>query len=191
MTPAQAGFCTKPTGRRSGRQGGESRDVVEGEQVLGRFTIGERLGGGGYGTVHRAWDERLCRSVAVKAVEGDAAGRVLREAHAAARLNHPGIVTLYELGKQGGTAYLVSELVDGPNLRELASSSSLSDREVAEVGAELCSALAHAHAAGVIHRDVKPDNVLVRGRGGRFSRKSGGRAVLADFGIASLDDGAR
>ncbi len=70
------------------------------------------------------------------------------------------------------------------------SSSSLSDREVAEVGAELCSALAHAHAAGVIHRDVKPDNVLVRGRGGRFSRKSGGRAVLADFGIASLDDGA-
>jgi len=164
--------------------------VVEGEQILGRFTIGERLGGGGYGTVHRAWDERLCRLVAVKAVEGDGAGRVLREAHAAARLNHPGIVTLYELGRHNDTAYLVSELVDGPNLRELAASAALSDREVAEVGAELCAALEHAHAAGVVHRDVKPDNVLVRSRGGRFSRGSGERAVLADFGIASVDDAA-
>lgn len=143
--------------------------------------------------MHRAWDERLCRSVAVKEVGGEAAGRVLREAHAAARLNHPGIVTLYELGRQGSSAYLVSELIEGPNLRELATQAALSDREVAEVGAELCSALEHAHAAGVIHRDVKPDNVLVRagrGLGGRFSRGSGERAVLADFGIASLDDGA-
>lgn len=158
--------------------------MVEGEQILGRFTIGERLGGGGHGSVHRAWDERLCRAVAVKAVEGDGAQRVLREAHAAARLNHPGIVTLYELGNRHGTAYLVSELVDGPDLRELVASAALSDREVAELGAELCEALAHAHARGVIHRDVKPDNVLVR-RGGR-----GERAVLADFGIASLDDAA-
>lgn len=166
---------------------GEIPSVVEGEQVLGRFTIGERIGGGGHGTVHRAWDERLCRWVAVKAVEGEAAGRVMREAHAAARLNHPGIVTLYELGRHNGCAYLVSELVDGPNLRELAAAGALSDREVAELGAELCAALAHAHAAGVVHRDLKPDNVLVRGRRGRFSRDSGERALLADFGIASLD----
>lgn len=162
--------------------------MVEGERVLGRFTIGERIGGGGYGTVHRAWDERLCRSVAVKAVEGDTAGRVLREAHAAARLNHPGIVTLYELGRHGNCTYLVSELVEGPNLRELAAASAISDREVAELGAELCSALGHAHAAGVVHRDLKPDNVLVRSRGGRFSRDSGERALLADFGIASVAD---
>ncbi|MBA2523164.1 MAG: serine/threonine protein kinase, partial [Solirubrobacterales bacterium] len=163
--------------------------MVEGEQVLGRFTIGERIGGGGHGTVHRAWDERLCRWVAVKAVEGEASERVFREAHAAARLNHPGIVTLYELGRQGGCAYLVSELVEGQNLRELAAAGALADREVAELGADLCSALAHAHAAGVIHRDLKPDNVLVRARRGHFAREPANRALLADFGIASLDDG--
>jgi hypothetical protein len=163
--------------------------VVDGELILGRFTVGERIGGGGHGTVHRAWDERLCRWVAVKAVQGESAGRVLREAHAAARLNHPGIVTLYELGRQNDCAYLVSELVDGPDLRELASQAAISDREVAELGAELCSALMHAHEAGVVHRDIKPDNVLVRRPAGRFSRESGERAKLADFGIASLDDG--
>ncbi len=157
---------------------------------MGRFTVGERLGGGGHGTVHRAWDERLCRWVAVKAVEGEAGGRILREAHAAARLNHPGIVTLYELGSHNGVAYLVSEFVAGGDLRELAGSAALSDREVAEIGVELCAALEHAHAAGVIHRDVKPDNVLLRPGGGRFGRGSGERAVLADFGIASLDDAA-
>ena len=118
--------------------------MVEGERILGRFTVGELLGRGGYGTVHRAWDERLCRHVAVKAVEGRAAGRVMREAHAAARLNHPGIVTLYELGAENGVTYLVSELVQGPNLREHAAAGRLSDRDVAEIGVEVCSALAHA-----------------------------------------------
>jgi len=164
--------------------------MVQGERLLGRFTVGERIGGGGHGTVHRAWDERLCRWVAVKSVEGQPADRILREAHAAARLNHPGIVTLYELGHQNGCAYLVSELVDGSNLRELARRGELSDRDVAELGAEICAALAHAHAAGVIHRDLKPDNVLVRHRHdtGRFSRGQGERALLADFGIATVAD---
>lgn len=155
--------------------------MIEGERVLGRFTVGERIGRGGYGTVHRAWDERLCRDVAIKQVEGDAAGRVIREAHAAARLNHPGIVTLYELGEEGGSAYLVSELVKGPNLRERASAGRLSDRALAEVGAQLCAALVHAHSRGVVHRDIKPDNVLLR-------IGPGGRALLADFGIAALAD---
>ena len=166
--------------------------MVEGERVLGRFTIGERIGGGGHGTVHRAWDERLCRWVAVKSVEGESADRVIREAHAAARLNHPGIVTLYELGssnESGGCAYLVSELVEGPNLRELAARGDLSDRELADLGAELCAALAHAHEAGVVHRDIKPDNVLVRtSRSRAVKGRQSQRALIADFGIATLED---
>jgi hypothetical protein len=159
--------------------------VVEGERVLGRFTVGERIGAGGHGTVHRAWDERLCREVAIKSVEGPAGRRVVREAHAAARLNHPGIVTLYELGEERGAAYLVSELVRGSNLRELAADAALSDRDLAEIGAELCAALSHAHAQGVIHRDLKPDNVLIRSR---RSRGSGAQAMLVDFGIAAVAD---
>ncbi|MCB0875946.1 MAG: serine/threonine protein kinase, partial [Solirubrobacterales bacterium] len=163
--------------------------MVEGERVLGRFTIGEKIGGGGHGTVHRAWDERLCRWVAVKAVEGQNAERIMREAHAAARLNHPGIVTLYELGSHHDTAYLVSELVEGPNLRELAAAGALSDRDLADIGAELCAALEHAHEAGVVHRDIKPDNVLVRPvRSGSVKGRLAQRALLADFGIAALDD---
>lgn len=163
--------------------------MVEGERVLGRFTIGARIGGGGHGTVHRAWDERLCRWVAVKSVEGEKGERVLREAHAAARLNHPGIVTLYELGRQGSCAYLVSELVEGPNLRELAAAGRLSDRDLAELGAELCAALEHAHEGGVVHRDIKPDNVLVRpARSRSVKGRAAQRALLADFGIALLDD---
>ncbi len=162
--------------------------MVEGERILGRFTVGERLGRGGNGTVHRAWDERLCRHVAVKAVEGDAAGRVLREAHAAARLNHPGIVTLYELGSEHGVTYLVSELVAGPNLREHAAAGRVSDRDVAEIGAEVCGALAHAHGNGVVHRDLKPDNILIRARASRRGRVPDARAMLADFGIAAVAD---
>ena len=117
---------------------------------------------------------------------GDAGGRVLREAHAAARLNHRGIVTLYELGAENGCAYLVTELIAGPNLREAAAAGLLSDREVAEIGAEVCAALAHAHAQGVVHRDIKPDNVIVRERRSARILDSGGRAKLADFGIASV-----
>lgn len=162
--------------------------VIEGDLLLGRFTVGERIGCGGNATVHRAWDERLCRQVAVKAIEGDAAGRVLREAHAAARLNHSGIVTIYELGQEAGIAYLVTELVEGPNLRQLASSGELTDRDVAEIGAELCCSLAHAHAQGVIHRDVKPDNVLIRHGRAKRTRQVADRTMLADFGIASLVD---
>ncbi len=195
MTPSRTGKSahsgdrpkTRPAGR-IGNPRGELRCVVEGELILGRFTVAERIGRGGYGTVHRAWDERLCREVAIKQVEGRAAGRVLREAHAAARLNHAGIVRLYELGEENGSAYLVSELVKGPNLREYASSGALSDRDLAEIGVDLCAALAHAHAQGVIHRDIKPDNVLIRGRRGKRMRGSGERALLADFGIAAVAD---
>jgi eukaryotic-like serine/threonine-protein kinase len=152
-----------------------------GEVVMGRFRVIDRVGSGGMGTVYRAFDERLQRHVAVKEIAGTDARRVVREAQAAARLNHPGIVTLYELGSEGDRALLVSELVEGATLAELARCGDLSDRETAEFGADVCEALAHAHERGVVHRDVKPHNVIVRADDG-----VGRQAKLMDFGIASL-----
>jgi eukaryotic-like serine/threonine-protein kinase len=152
-----------------------------GEVVMERFRLLERIGSGGMGTVYRAFDERLQRHVAVKEITAPDAARVVREAQAAARLNHPGIVTLYELGSQDDRAILVSELVEGGTLAELARGGDLSDREVAEFGMDVCDALGHAHERGVIHRDVKPQNVVVRVDDG-----AGRRAKLMDFGIASV-----
>jgi serine/threonine protein kinase len=159
---------------------------VVGSLVLNRFLIERRIGSGGFGTVYEAWDGRLERSVAVKAIESAAApdsGRVLREAQAAARLNHPGIVTLYEMGEEDGNALLVTELVDGSTLARLNRDAALSDREIGEIGADLCEALDHAHERGVVHRDVKPQNVLVTEEGEPHAK-------LMDFGVARLTDAA-
>jgi hypothetical protein len=165
----------------------KSEGVVVGDTALGRFRLLERIGAGGFGTVYRGWDERLERPVAVKVIEasGGAPRRVLREAQAAARLNHPGIVTLYELGERHGHPFLVSELVEGTTVDELAAEGGLSDRDVAEIGADLCDALAHAHSHGVVHRDIKPQNVIVRE--GPVPPGSV-RAKVMDFGTASLVD---
>ena len=156
-----------------------------GSLVLDRFLIERRIGSGGFGVVYEAWDGRLERAVAVKAIEQHGSGgdqRVLREAQAAARLNHPGIVTLYEMGEEDGNALLVSELVEGATLANLAGEDALSDREIGEIGADLCEALDHAHSRGVIHRDIKPQNVqVVDGQP---------RAKLMDFGIALVADAA-
>jgi serine/threonine protein kinase len=155
-----------------------------GSLVLNRFLIERRIGSGGFGVVYEAWDGRLERPVAVKAIEsqGGTSKRVLREAQAAARLNHPGIVTLYEMGEEDGNALLVTELVDGSTLSRLAGDGELSDREIGEIGADLCEALDHAHSRGVVHRDIKPQNVQVT--------EGEPRAKLMDFGIARLADGA-
>jgi eukaryotic-like serine/threonine-protein kinase len=157
-----------------------------GELVMGRFRVLERIGSGGMGTVYSAFDERLQRQVAVKEIPGVDTGRVLREAQAVARLNHPGIVTLYELGAQDDHALLVSELVDGETLSELARRGDLTDREVAQFGADVCAALEHAHERGVVHRDLKPHNVIVKVDDG-----AGARAKLMDFGVASVSGAPR
>ncbi len=152
--------------------------------VLGRYRLHERIGAGAFGVVWRARDERLERDVAVKAIAAEhaAPGRAAREARAAGRLAHPAIVTLYEAGAEGATTYLVSELVHGGTLSQLLAEGALSDRDVAEIGLALCGALAHAHAQGVVHRDVKPSNVLVPD-----SRAAGAAAAkLTDFGVARV-----
>jgi eukaryotic-like serine/threonine-protein kinase len=177
MKPAAEGTSAG----RSARPDGEGAVEMSGELVMERFRLLERIGAGGMGVVYRAFDERLQRDVAVKAIAADDPERILREAQAAARLNHPGIVTVYELGRRNGHALLVSELVPGTTLGGVLEMNALSDRDVAEIGADLCDALAHAHAQGVVHRDLKPENVMVRDEDG-----AGRRAKLMDFGIARV-----
>src|SRR3954454_24009747 len=157
--------------------------------VLERYSLERRIGAGGFGVVWLAFDEKLQREVAVKVVPHDAhapgSERAEREARVAARLNHPGIVALYELGADDDAVYLVSELVPGRTLAELNRAGAVSDRDVARIGSALCDALAHAHQRKVIHRDVKPQNVLVVDE----PAAGAGFAKLADFGVAHLASG--
>ena len=152
--------------------------------ALGRYRLGPRIGAGGFGTVYEARDERLGRSVAVKAIpaDGRADDRARREAHAVARLDHPGIVSVFDAGEEDGTRFLVSELVRGSTLAQLEAAGAVSDRDVLRIGLSLADALEHAHERGVIHRDVKPQNVMVPDR----PRSPYGAAKLTDFGVAHL-----
>ena len=157
-----------------------------GRLVLGRYRIGRRLGAGGFGVVWQAWDEKLERDVAVKVVAREADPRVEREARAAARLNHPAIVALYELAGDEHELFLVSELVQGSTLAELTRAAAVADRDVARIGITICEALEHAHARRVIHRDVKPQNVMVVAE----PAAGAGFAKLTDFGVAHVSSGA-
>jgi serine/threonine protein kinase len=177
--------------RRITRSRGEARADPD-ELVLGRYRLLEQLGSGGFGVVWRAHDELLCREVAVKRVHlGPAidSERATREALAAARLAHPAIVALYEACTEDDAFYLISELVDGDTLARLIATDELEDEEVLEIAIALASALEHAHARGVIHRDIKPQNVLVphpREDGAPAPQAFAAAAKLTDFGGASL-----
>src|SRR5688572_31991624 len=151
---------------------------------MGRYRLGARLGAGGFGTVHAARDERLGRPVAIKAIpaDGPAPERAQREARAVARLDHEAIVALFDAGEEDGSRFLVSELVEGRTLAQLEAAGELSDRDVLRIGLALADALEHAHERGVVHRDVKPQNVLVPNR----HKSWRGAAKLADFGVAML-----
>jgi eukaryotic-like serine/threonine-protein kinase len=156
--------------------------------VADRYLLQARLGRGGMGVVWHAHDAVLGRAVAVKEValpptlpEAErraAEARVMREARAAARLNHPGAVTVYDVIHDQGRTFVVMELVEAPTLAGLVQAEGpLPPGRVAEIGAQLAGALEAAHRAGIVHRDVKPGNVMVADDGG---------VKLADFGVASL-----
>ena len=153
-------------------------------RILDRYRLVRRLGAGGFGTVWQARDERLHRYVAIKLLprERVMTGRFEREARAAARLAHPAIVTLYEAAIDEEGAYLVSELISGATLAQLLDAGRLSDRDIVIIGAALCDALGHAHAQGVVHRDVKPSNILVPERPATAAEV----AKLTDFGVARV-----
>ncbi|MEU8709367.1 protein kinase [Streptomyces sp. NPDC048565] len=158
------------------------------EEIGGRYLLVERLASGGMGTVWRATDRLLERSVAVKEVHlhGDGEGlsrrlhRAHREARAIARVSHPNVINIHDLVIHDERLWLVMELVRGPSLAEhVTRQGPLSVQRVAEIGLELVAALNMVHSVGVLHRDVKPANVLLR---------SDGRVVLCDFGIVMLED---
>jgi hypothetical protein len=155
--------------------------------LLGRYRVLGRLGEGGFGVVWHAHDEQLDREVAVKRIAlppaadgGDVSERAGREALATARLAHPAIVALYEARAEDDAFYLISELVHGDTLADLIATDALGDEEILEIGLALSGALEHAHERGVIHRDVKPHNVLVPHDRGKRDEA----AKLTDFGGA-------
>ncbi len=148
-----------------------------------RYDIVRKLGSGAFATVYLADDLRMGRPVAMKVVEhsADVDDRVLREAHAAAKLNHHHIVTMYEMVREDDRTYLITEYVEGKTLRDHYREQTLSDRDLLQVGVQLCQALEHAHKRGVVHRDIKPENIMLLE----------GRDVdvrLMDFGVAQLED---
>ena len=145
---------------------------------LGVYEITAALGAGGMGEVYRARDLRLERDVAIKLLTGDhddGAERLLREARSASALNHPNICTLHEINETGPRPFIVMELVDGEPLDRRLRGRGLPVPTVARLGAEIADALAHAHARGIVHRDLKAANVVVTAEG---------RAKILDFGIA-------
>ncbi|MGC5566623.1 serine/threonine-protein kinase [Streptomyces sp. FR-108] len=158
--------------------------------IAGRYRLIDQLGRGGMGTVWRAHDELLARDVAAKELhvftQGDEDHRVwlrraVREARVVARVPHPHVVGVHDLVEYEDRLWIVMELIDGPSLAQLiARNGPLEPTRVAALGAQLLGALDAVHAAGALHRDVKPANVLLR---------RDGSAVLTDFGIAVLDDG--
>src|SRR5215213_3589754 len=153
-------------------------------RMLGAYRVLEKIGEGGMGAVYKAHDTRLDRTVAVKILSADVATpdrlhRFEQEARAASALNHPNILTIHDVGRDGGVAYFAMEWVDGQTLRQLISAGRLPVRRVVAIAQQIADGLAKAHAAGIVHRDLKPENVMLT---------ADGFVKIVDFGIAKLAD---
>jgi serine/threonine protein kinase len=148
---------------------------------LGPYEIVALVGAGGMGEVYRARDMRLNREVAIKvlgeavAADRDRRARFEKEAHAVASLNHPNIVSLFDVGTEGDTLYTVSELIEGESLRGLLRRGPATLRKTIEIAVQMADGMAAAHAAGITHRDLKPENIMV---------SNDGRVKILDFGLA-------
>src|SRR5580700_5668390 len=150
---------------------------------LGPYQIESLLGAGGMGEVYRARDARLGRSLAIKTLpaafsnDPDRLHRFEREARLASALNHPNIVTIYELGQDGSTHYIAMELIEGKTVGEMLTAGPLPIRTAIEIAAQVSEGLAKAHEAGIAHRDLKPGNLMV---------SQDGFVKILDFGLAKL-----
>ncbi|QQS34169.1 MAG: protein kinase [Acidobacteriota bacterium] len=160
------------------------KDLI-GNNIL-HYKITRLLGIGGMGEVYLAEDTRLGRKVALKFLPeafSDDLGRMdrfVREARSASGLNHPNIITIHEIGESNGKRFIATEYIDGRTLTELISSRELSTEAVLDIAIQLASALEEAHSAGIVHRDIKPDNIMVR---------PNGLVKVLDFGVAKLMEG--
>jgi Tol biopolymer transport system component len=156
-------------------------------QTIAHYRLIEPLGAGGMGIVYKAEDVRLHRFVALKLLPGDIASdgsalaRFRREAQAASALNHPNICTIYDVGESDGAAYIAMEYLDGAPLDRVINGRPVPFETLVAIGTDVADALAAAHAAGILHRDVKPANIFVTSRGS---------AKILDFGIARIDSAA-
>lgn len=161
-----------------------AEDKLVGHQLL-HFRVVERLGAGGMGVVYRAFDEKLQRAVALKVlaakflVDDRNKGLILREARSAAAVHHPNIATIYDVHDAPEAAFLAMELVEGETLRERLARGAAPIDEALAIATQIVDALACAHAVGLVHRDLKPDNVMIA---------RDGRVKLLDFGLATLAD---
>src|SRR2546427_5474573 len=150
---------------------------------LGPYEILSPLGAGGMGEVYRARDTRLDREVAIKVLpaafsqDEDRLRRFEQEARAAGMLNHPNILTIFEIGTHDGAPYIVSELLEGEELREPLNHGALTLRKAVDYAKQVASGLAAAHEKGIIHRDLKPENLFIT---------TDGRIKILDFGLAKL-----
>src|SRR5712671_1521460 len=156
--------------------------MVDGTK-LGRYEIRSKIGEGGMGEVYLAQDTRLDRKVALKILPADLAAnhdrmrRFVQEAKAASALNHPNIITIYEIDETESGHFIATEFIDGETLRERIRKASIKPGEVLDVAVQIAGALSAAHAAGIVHRDVKPENVMIR---------TDGIVKVLDFGLAKL-----
>src|SRR5271169_3593553 len=151
-------------------------------QTLGHYRIIEKVGAGGMGEVYQAEDSKLLRRVALKflperiVADPTAVERFVREARAASALNHPNIVTIHEIGETGANRFIVMEFIVGSTLRKMVGQG-MDLASIARIGEQVAKALSVAHAAGIVHRDIKPDNIMVR---------DDGYVKVLDFGLARL-----
>src|SRR5437588_2309127 len=150
---------------------------------LGRYEIRSKIGAGGMGEVYLAQDTKLDRRVALKILPAEVAAhpdrmkRFVQEAKAASALNHPNIITIYEIDESESGHFIATESIDGETLREYALKTPLILAESLDIASQIASALSAAHAAGIIHRDIKPENVMIR---------TDGIVKVLDFGLAKL-----